>query len=167
MAKTTLTPSSDEKDTLKSLDLVKEFNNLTDFKPRFTAMINHQDDQNPNKYILVSIVLEKDYLFITSKTGKYFYCLKLEKKEPLTRDELSLSEKILKFMYFCSPKSEYKTRLPQEELDRLKNMQKNILQRKKADVTILPNGVIQVSDYNEPSSEDIAELRKVLDENGL
>lgn len=167
MTQITLTPSSETEHTLESLDLINEFNNLTNSETRFTTRIDHQNPQTPNKYVLASIVLEKDYLFITSKTDRYFYCLKLEKKEHLSQDELSLSEKILKFMYFSNPKSKYTTGLSPEELERLKNMQKDILQRKKAEVTLTPDCKIQVSDYNEPSRKELDELIKVLDVNGL
>lgn len=167
MDQITPTPSNETENTLASLDLIKEFNNLNDSNPKFSAIITLQGDKNSNKYIISSVSLERDYLFITAKTGKYFYCLKLEKDEPLTTSELSLSEKILKFMYFNNPKSEYKTGLSPEEYERLKKMQSNIIKRGKAEVTIAPDGKISVSEYREPSQEEMDEAIKNLDENGL
>lgn len=164
MSDITLTPSSHEKHTLESLNLVKEHSGLTESCVRFSTFINDQDPTNPNKYMLLTVDLEKNYIAITCKTDRYFYCFKLDKNENLTADELDLTQKMLKFVYYNNPKFAYTKGLTTDEIKHLKNTQKAILTRKKADITLTKDGQIKISDFTEP---DLENAIKQLDEAGL
>ena len=164
MSDITLTPSSHEKHTLESLNLVKEHSGLTESCVRFSTFVNDQDPTNPNKYMLLTVNLEKNYIALTCKTNRYFYCFKLDKAENLTADELDLTLKMLKFVYYNNSKSAYTKELTEDEIKRLKATQKAILTRKKADVTLTEDGQIKISDFTEPNLENAI---KLLDEAGL